>query len=99
MDESPNDKRNNAENIPSKSNGPKLFPSFSPNAKAMENTKRAWNNPRNTLDNILDKMIDSLRIGATKSLFKKPNLRSQTTDIPLNIAVNRTIVESMPAAM
>ena len=52
-----------------------------------------------TDDSILETGMTPLCIGATWSLVRKPNLRSHTSDMPLNMQVNSTITHSIPMAM
>lgn len=73
--------------------------SLSPKATAIEKMRMTCTIPLTMLDRTLDITMEVVEIGAARSLLRKPNLRSQTIDIPLHIEVKRTRIESIPHTM
>ena len=67
-----------------------------PRAMPMKRTTTAWMSDRPTLWKIFAITIVPRLIGVLSALFMKPNLLSQTTDIPLNAELKRTMNTSIP---
>ncbi len=62
----------------------------------MNRTTAAWMSDLPTLWKILPITIVPRLTGVLSALFMKPNLLSQTTDIPLNAELNSTMKTSIP---
>ena len=85
--------------MPSMLSGVKAAPVWKPSGMAMSSIIEAWNMDRSVAEKTLDSMITARDTGVLNTLFKKPKRLSQTTDMPLNIVVNRAVKAIMPTAM
>ena len=69
-----------------------------PSATAMPRTIADWMRERATLCKTLAETTVPRPTGVLSALLRKPNLRSKTTDMPLNADVNRMMKANIPHA-
>jgi hypothetical protein len=91
--------RNSIANTPRILSGVNAAPNAKPNGIAISRIIAAWNIDRKVAESTLDSIITARDTGVLKTLFRKPKRLSQTTDMPLNIVVNKAVNAIMPTAM
>src|SRR4030042_6610119 len=90
-DDKPTQIRNSIANTPSMLRGVNALPTAKPRGIAINNIIAAWNMDRRVAEKTLDRIITALETGVLRTLFRNPRRLSQTTDMPLNIVVNRAV--------
>src|SRR3972149_7562050 len=98
-EDKPTQIRNRNANTPSMLRGVKAAPAWNPSGTAIRRIIPAWNIDRNAAEKTLDRIITARDTGVLKTLLRKPNRLSQTTDMPLNIVVKSAVKAIIPTAM
>ena len=98
-EDKPTHTRNSIAKTPRMLSGVNAAPNTKPSGIAISRITAAWNIDRKVAESTLDSIITARDTGVLKTLFRKPKRLSQTTDMPLNIVVNKAVNAIMPTAM